>query len=134
MGSFSNYTENKVLDHIVGKTAFTMPSTVAVALSTTVPTDAGNVTEPSGNGYARVITTGATWNASADGTISNAQDITFPEATGSWGTIVGFAIYDATTSGNMLVHGTLDQTKSIGAGDTAKFAGGTPGALKIVLD
>jgi len=135
MGSFSNYAENKVLDHIVGKTSFTMPTNIYVALSTADPTDAGSgIAEPSGNGYARKQTVAANWNAAANGSISNAQDIQFDQATGSWGTITHFALFDALTDGNMLAHGSLGTSKTITNGDTAKFAGGTPGQLVITLD
>jgi len=40
MGSFSNYAEVKILDHVVGKTSFTMPIAY-VTLATADPTDAG---------------------------------------------------------------------------------------------
>lgn len=36
-------------------------------------------------------------------TVTNAASITFPAATANWGTVVAFAIYDASTSGNMLM-------------------------------
>src|SRR3990167_384587 len=102
MGSFSNYLENKVLDHIVGKTSYTMP-TVYVAASTADPTDAGtDIAEPVGGAYARVATSGATWAAAAAGATANGVAITFPAATGSWGTIAYFALFDALTGGNMI--------------------------------
>ena len=54
MGSFTDYLENKVLDHVVGKTSFTMPAVVAVALFTAAPSDAGGGTEvTNANNYAR---------------------------------------------------------------------------------
>lgn len=131
MGSFSDYLEDALLDHIVGKTSLTMP-TAYVALSTADPLDNGSgMAEPSGNGYARVQTSGTDWNAASGGSIDNVNDITFPEATGSWGTITHFAIFDAVTGGNMLVHGSLSASKSIDNGDTAKFAAGD---LDITLD
>jgi hypothetical protein len=131
MGSFADYTENKVLDHIVGKTSFTMP-TAYVGLSTADPTDdASGLAEPSGNGYARVTTAGADWNAAASGATSNANSLEFPEASGSWGTVTHFALFDAATSGNMLAHGTLDASRSITSGITPRFAAGE---LDITLD
>jgi hypothetical protein len=74
--------ENKMLGHLFG-TAYTAPTTVYMALSTTTPTDAGgNVTEPSGNGYARVAigNNSTNWNAASGGTVTNKTAITFPEA------------------------------------------------------
>ena len=53
MGGFSDYWENKILDHIFGKGSYT-PPTIYVGLSTADPTDDGSgLAEPSGNGYAR---------------------------------------------------------------------------------
>ena len=134
MGSFSDYTEIKDLDHIVGKTAFPMP-TCHVGLSTADPLDTGaGLAEPVGNGYARVATAGVDWNAAAAGSNSNANDITFPQATGPWGTVTHFALFDAASGGNMLAHSILTTAKTIDNGDTAKFAGGTPGELVNTLD
>jgi hypothetical protein len=129
-GSFGDYTENKTLDHIVGKTSFTMP-TAYVALSTADPTDDGSgMAEPSGNGYARVTTAAGDWNAASSGATSNANAITFPTATGSWGTITHFALYDAATSGNMLAHGDLSASQAISTNQIARFA---VGELDITL-
>jgi len=131
MASFGDYAENKILDHIVGKTSFTMP-TAYIALSTADPTDDGSgMAEPSGNGYARVATTGATWDAASSGATANAAIISFPTATGSWGTITHFAIFDASTSGNMLAHGELDTPTAISTNQIARFA---IGAFDITLD
>jgi len=87
--------------------------------------------EPSGNSYARVVTSSASWTTSSGGSLSNAGDITFPQATGSWGTITHFALFDAASAGNMLAHGALSQSKTITSGDTAKFAAGD---LDVSLD
>lgn len=131
MGSFSNYAENKILDHIVGKTSYTMP-TAYIALSTADPTDAGTgLTEPVGGAYARKATTGADWAAAASGATSNATVLSFPQATGSWGTITHFALMDAATAGNMIGHGALTASKVISTGDTATFS---IGDLDITLD
>jgi len=122
--SFSNYWENEILDHLFGKGTYT-PPTIYVGLSTADPGDDGSgLAEPSGNGYARVETSAADWNTASGGALDNANDITFPEATGSWGTITHFALFDAATGGNMLAEGALSASKAIDAGDTAKFAAG----------
>jgi len=132
MGSFSNYLENKLLDHIFMKTAFSQPSYIYVALSTADPGEDGSgLNEPSGNGYARVQTSGSDWNNASGGHIDNATDIEFPEATGDWGTITHFALMDAESGGNMLAYGSLSQSKTISAGDTAKFKAGD---LDVTLD
>ena len=129
--SFSDYLETNLLDQIVGKTDYTMP-TAYIALFVGNPDEDGSGgAEISGSNYARVSTAGGDWNAAASGSIDNANDITFPQASGSWGTVDYFAIYDASTAGNLLAYGALDTSKAIGNGDTPKFAAGS---LVITLD
>lgn len=139
-GSLSDYAELKFLEHVVGKTSFTMPATVAVALCTTLPTDASTgatIAEvTNANSYARKTTAGTDWNSAAAGAISNVNAITFVTATGAgWGSIVGFAVCDSATwgAGNVLFWGSIT-SKTINAGDTASFAGGAPGDLQITMD
>ena len=131
MGGFSDYWENKILDHIFGKGSYT-PPTIYVGLSTADPTDSGSgLAEPSGNGYARVQTSASDWDDASNGTIENSSDITFTQATGNWGTITHFTLFDAATAGNMLAYGALSQSKSISESDTARFE---TGDLQVSLD
>lgn len=134
MGSFSDYLEKKILDDLFGKSAYT-PPTIYIALSTADPTDAGTgLAEPSGNNYSRKQTAASDWNA-ATGTAptvtDNATALSFPQASGSWGTISHFALFDNSSGGNMLAHGALTTPKAIGSGDTAQFA---IGDLDVQLD
>jgi hypothetical protein len=122
--SKTDYLENKVLDHVLGKTAYTMP-TAYVGLFTAAPSDSGGGTEVSGGSYARKSTAGADWNAASGGSTSNANAITFVTATGSWGTVTHFGIFDASTAGNLLRWAALTTSKTIGSGDTASFAAGS---------
>lgn len=121
--SNSNYTENKILELVVGKTAFALP-TARVALYTAAPSDTGGGTEVSGGSYARVSTAGADWAAASGGSIANANAITFPTASGSWGTVTHFGIFDAASGGNLLRWGALSVSKPVGSGDTASFGAG----------
>jgi hypothetical protein len=128
-GSASDYAENKILDHIVGKTSFTMP-TVYVALCTAEPGEAnsgaGLSEVANSNGYARVATAGGDWNAASGGATSNANAITFPQASGSWGTITHYALMTSPVwgEGYMLIWADLTTPKSITSGDTPQFAAG----------
>lgn len=111
----TNYSANKILQALCGKVStISLGPTAYVGLSTTAPTAMGeNVTEPSGNGYARVMLGNYNQNYTqkmgnpASGAISNSEIIYYPEATGSWGTITHFCIYDAQTDGNLLAYGAL---------------------------
>lgn len=106
MTGFTDYSAKNFLNYITGKTAVPSLPTVYVGLFTAVGTDAGTgFTEVSGGSYARVATSGATWNAAsgtAPSTTSNASTITFPQATASWGTVIAFGLFDASSGGNLL--------------------------------
>lgn len=123
----STYLANKLLEHQVGKTAYTMP-TVYVGLSSTTPNINGTgVTEPSSGGYARVATTGATWDTAASGAITNATAITFPDATGTWSsgdTMTHGVLYDASSGGNLLAFGAISTPKPVETDDTVVIKAG----------
>lgn len=123
----STYLANKLLEHQVGKTPFTMP-TVYVALSSTTPSANGTgVTEPSGGSYARVATAGTDWGTAASGAITNSNAFSFPQATADWvgGSNLTYAVlYDAASGGNMLAYGALTTPKSVTSGDTVSIAAG----------
>lgn len=122
-GSASDYSENKIAELLVGKTAFTLPSTW-VALYTGAPTDAGGGTEATGGSYARKSTAAGDWGSAAGGVISNTNAITFVTPSGSWGTITHFGIFDAATVGNLLVWADLTSSQAVGTGNTVSFAAG----------
>jgi hypothetical protein len=122
---FCTYLKNKLLDHALGKAAFTMP-TVYVGLSTTTPAEGGTgYTEPTGNNYSRVATAAADWGSAASGSISNANSVTFPTTTGSWGTVTYFLVFDAASSGNLLMYGVLSTPRSVAATNTPVFSAGS---------
>lgn len=111
----TNYLANQFLNELCGRSSVNFGASAYVGLSTTAPTITGtNVTEPSGNGYARVLigtqSTAATYKmaAAANGAITNDQIIYFPEATGNWGTCTHFCIFSAVTGGNLLAYGELE--------------------------
>lgn len=118
----STYAANKILELLVGKTAFATP-TATIGLSTANPLDDGSgISEPSGNGYSRVTTSGSDWAAASSKSISNAVAIAFPEATGSWGTITHFFAVDG--SSNLLFYGALTSSVSPMAGEIVRFPAG----------
>lgn len=102
--SKSTFFANKAIDNFTGVAAYS-PATRYVGLSTTAPNDDGTgVTEPSGNGYARVLADGKFAAAAAKSASNNAK-ISFPQSTGAWasGAPLAYAVfYDAITGGNML--------------------------------
>ncbi len=121
MSALSDYAELKVLDHILGTTAYTHPSTVYLGLAAESLADAGSGTELSGNAYARQSMSFA---AASSGSAATNATITFPTATGSWGTVSHWGIFDASTSGNLIVHGAFSASKAIGTGDILRVNSG----------
>ncbi len=121
MAEMSNYLENALINATLRATTFTSPTTVYVGLYTSDPTDANSGTEVSGGSYARKS---ATFGAPSNGVSTTSADITFDQATGSWGTVTHIGILDALTSGNLLYHTALDVSKTIDTGDIFKIASG----------
>jgi hypothetical protein len=128
MAEMSNYLEAALLNATLRNTSYTSPSTVYVSLHTADPTDAGTGAEVAGNSYAR---TSVTFAAPSSGTCASNADCTFPQATGSWGTITHIGLWDANTTGNLLYHTPLASSKTIDNGDLFKIASGS---LTVTLD
>ena len=118
--SFTNFLETEILDHVFAGAAYTAPSTKYIGLFTAAPGETGGGTEVSGSAYARQTMAFAT---SGDTTSNNAA-VEFPTATGSWGTITHVGIFDAVSSGNLMVYATLTASKAIASGDVFRVPSG----------
>lgn len=120
----SNYLKGEIIKHIFRTGSFTKPAALAIALYTTNPTDADSGTEVSGGSYARVSNNpaDANWDApaSGDGHTSNTGVLTYPAPSGAWGTVSHWGVRDATSAGNLLLHGAvLPSAQPVGATDPA---------------
>jgi hypothetical protein len=125
MSSFSNYTENLLLNWLLTTNSATRPTAWYVGLFTAAPSDAGGGTEVSGNGYARVAT-GTISVSGTDTTATNSAAIEFAAASGgNWGTVTHAAIFDASTSGNMLAWAALTTSRTINDGDVFRIPAGS---------
>ena len=121
MSQMSTYLENALLNHVLRNTNLTSPATVYAALYTTDPTGADTGTEVTGGSYARQS---INFGAPSGGSCANATDVTFPVATGSWGTIGWVGIRDASTGGNLLYVGALSVSQNVATGNQFKFPAG----------
>lgn len=88
-----------------------------LGLSTTAPNrDGSGYTEPDAStGYGRTGLNAAALRKmefAKLGASTNEDTIFFPEATGNWGTITYFLIFDAEKDGNLLAYGPLDESIS----------------------
>lgn len=120
--SFSNYFENEILDNIFGNTYFYAPW-ISVGLSRSNPGEGGyGLNEPSsGAGYERVLTYSGDWEWSWLGEVVNSSEFVFPVATGYWGTITHFALFDEDNYGVMIMYGALGTPREIPSGYQAIF-------------
>ena len=121
MAEMSNYLENALINGTLRATTYTAPTTIYVALYTSDPTDADTGTEVSGGAYARQS---VAFGAPSNGTSVNSADVTFPQATASWGTVGWLGLRDASTGGNLLYHTPLTTAKAIDTDDIFKIAAG----------
>ena len=135
MGSFSDFLEREMLDHVLPTSlAYTRATNIFCALFTAEPSDSGGGTEVATGSYARV--TSDAWNVattSAGGTTTsdNSSAISFPQATADWNTVTAFGIFDTSTGGNLLLWSSLTTDRIVLNGDTASFSAG---ALDVTLD
>lgn len=123
MAEMSDYLEVALLNATLNGVNFTGVNNPYVSLHTADPTDAGTGTEVSGGSYARTAASFATASGTS-GQVATDADVTFPTATGSWGTVGWIGLWDAATSGNMLYHTALDASKTIDSGDIFKITSG----------
>lgn len=125
-GNLSNYLENKLLDHFLSTTSYTMPSDVYLALYTVAPTDSTSGTEVTGGSYARQA---ITFHAASSGATTNDSNVDFAGMPSC--TVVALAVCDASSSGNILVYGGLTANKTLDAGDILRVSSGD---LSISID
>lgn len=128
MAEMSNYLENALINATLRNTSYTSPAAVYVGLYTTDPGEGNTGTEVSGGSYAR---TAVTFGAPSNGVSTNSGAVTFPTATGTWGTVTHIGILDASTSGNLLYYTPLDASKSIASGDVFTISAGN---LSVTLE
>jgi hypothetical protein len=142
MGILTDEWEVKLLKHIFGHTKLDIPGNLYLGLHSGTPTEASPSTgELSGSGYSRVHLVDnvhqTTDNTSAtsgmftkfgfgtNDSITNDSAIDFAEATGSWGTVTHYSIWDdatATTAANCLMIGALSSGVAVGSGDQFRIA------------
>lgn len=131
-GSFTDYLENELLDHVLSASTYTPPATLYFGLWTAALFDSatGSTTgevSTSGTNYARAAVTNNTTNfaAASGGIKTNSTTISYSTASVSWGTVSYVGVTDAITGGNMLMWADLTTGKAIASGDTPSFSVGS---------
>ena len=122
MGQLTNYTEKKVLDHILKTASYSPPATVYLGLSTADPThDGSGWTDPTYTGYARKA---LTMGAAAARAITQSGAVNFDPCTVGSSTVGWWGLWDNSTGGNLLAYGALSVAKGIVVGNTPSVASG----------
>ncbi len=126
----SVYLAKALADHVYGKTTYTGPTTMYLALFSVTPSDGAGGTEATGSGYARVSITNNTTNwTNATGSTTpaaktNGVAFAFPAATGNWSSSsnqVAWGLFDASSGGNLLHYGPIGTPAPVLNGQTFTF-------------
>lgn len=121
MAALSDHAEALLLNWLMTTGSATRPTNWYVALYTAAPSDSGGGTEVSGSGYSRQsVTFGAA--SSPGGTTSNTNAVSFTAAGGNFGTVTHIGIFDNSSGGNLLWHGSMTASKTVNDGDTLEFS------------
>jgi len=126
---------NAAIDLIMGDVSddgspYVPGSSMQLGLSTTTPNvDGTNFTEPVGASYARssLANNGSNFPLASNGVKTHAGAYAFAEATGSWGTITHWGIFDGST---LIVFGSITTPTPVVSGDRVTFR---PGEIEIAL-
>lgn len=121
--SISNYAENKILDHVTGEAAWTMPTTVYVKLHTGDPGEAAT-----SNAATETTRKAASWSAAASGSIATDATLEWTNVS-TTETYSHWSLWDASTAGNALWSGALSASAAVTAGDTFQIT-----SLTLSLD
>jgi len=116
--NLSDFYENKIIDHMLRGVAYTVPTTIYLALFTAVTGLEANspTAEVSGGAYARKA---CALDAASGGATANTSQITFATATADWGTVTHVALVDHLsnstwgTNVNVLVWGALTTSRVV---------------------
>lgn len=121
--SISNYAELKLLEHITGKTSYTMPTNVYVKLHTGDAGEAGT-----SNAAAETTRKQASWATAASGSIATSATLEWTNVP-TTETYTHWSMWDNSTAGNCLWTGALSASAAVTAGDTFQIT-----TLTLTLD
>jgi len=141
MSIMTNYLEEKLIDHLFKTTAYShsSPASWYIGLHTAPYGDdssGGTEVTTTASNYLRIAVTrgsGFTRASASDvRTVENAGIITFGVPSANWGQVTHVGIWDAVSSGNLIIEAQLQFAKTVNNGDPApKF---NAGELKFTFD
>ncbi len=113
---FTLAAANNALEHITGRTAWTVPAGSFVKLHTGAPGNASTA-----NAATETDRISATWDSASGGSASNDGAIDWSSVAATED-ITHVSVWDASTSGNALLNLALSSTKSLTSGQDARIA------------
>jgi len=120
MSDLSPYLKDKLNDHANGVAAYTMPTTVGVALFNGDPFGAGVEVTATIRAAGRLA---VTMGASSGGVATSSADVDFGDADGA-ATVTHTCTFDALSGGNKLLADALASTQEISAGNPVSYPAG----------
>ena len=111
--SFGNAVENKILDHIVSNTSYTMPVPYLALWTSTVDdtSTAATAGELTYTTYARMAVSSTNMAPAASGSVTNDVAITFPAVTAGGGTVTFWMLASSSAgAGDNIAWGTATST------------------------
>ena len=126
MAGLSNYLEAALGNAVLRNTSYTSPAKVYLAFHSGDPGETG-ASELTGNNYSRVE---IAFDAPTDGVFLNSANVESPVASGSWGAVSHFGIWDASTDGNFLFGAALTTPRTVG---TSGFIRVQTGELSVTF-
>lgn len=124
MSNFSDYTETAICNWLRNNAAMPAIGTRYIALFNGSPTDTGS----GGTEVTSLVRVAGrlaiTFGTPSNGVITNSADVDFG-ASANATSVTHFAIFDAATSGNMLMWGALSTSKTIDSSDVVLFEAGS---------
>jgi len=122
----SNYLINKLLLTLTNQGSWSAPATVYLALYTTNPNPNNSGAEVSTGGGSGYVRQAISWaSVGSNLSVANSAVITFPTSGTNWGTINYFALFDASSAGNMLMFSQLSSPVTINIGTIFQIAIGS---------
>lgn len=132
MANLTKYAQTKLINHMLGKAAFTMPTNVWFALFSISPGENGVLdNELTADGYARVAIASKLSASVAGGPVVNSELIPIGPANILWPLATHGAIIDAETAGNALIYAPLTDPVIV---DIGKYFEIDVGLLILSLD
>lgn len=117
MAGYKNTVEENVLDYVLTNESNTADGVFYLGFYLSDPTDTTLGAEVSGGSYVRQSIT----LARTGQVLNNTNEITFPEATADWGTIVAFALSKTVNGADQVMYGSLSPSKTVVAGEALKI-------------